>query len=71
MPLFALDVQRGGIPGQPGAYLSESLTLTSKQFYGAIEDYKSSKHRGPQDSGCNLAVKSIMTRVEISNHLQS
>ena len=25
-PLFALEVQRGGIPGQPGAYLSVSLT---------------------------------------------
>jgi hypothetical protein len=25
-PLLALDVQRGGIPGHPGAYLVESLT---------------------------------------------
>jgi len=42
-PLFALEVQRGGIPGQPGAYRSESLTLTSKQFCWVSEDYKSSE----------------------------
>jgi hypothetical protein len=27
MPVLALDVQRGGIPGQPGAKILESLMI--------------------------------------------
>jgi len=29
MPLFALDVQRAGIPGQPGAKVSVTLWLAA------------------------------------------
>jgi hypothetical protein len=39
-PLFALDVQRGGIPGHPGAYLVESLTWFNPDRHdGAGEIY--------------------------------
>jgi hypothetical protein len=29
MPLFALDVQRAGMPGQPGANVSDSSALSA------------------------------------------
>jgi hypothetical protein len=33
-PLLALDVHRGGMPGQPGAYCKSSMSPTPISRYG-------------------------------------